>query len=37
MPEVIIDRENVIPAIFKNIPELGAKYNTAEKGIYVLI
>jgi hypothetical protein len=37
MPEVIIDRENVIPAIFKNMPELRAKYKTAEKGIYVLI
>ncbi|MCP9761678.1 hypothetical protein [Lacihabitans soyangensis] len=37
MPEVIIDGENVIPAIFKNIPELGAKYKASEKGIYVRI
>lgn len=37
MPDVIIDGENVIPAIFKNIPELGAKYKSSEKGIYVRI
>lgn len=37
MPEVIIDGENVIPAIFKNIPELAVKYKNPEKGIYVRI
>jgi hypothetical protein len=37
MPEVIIDGENVIPAIFENIPELAAKYKNPEKGIYVKI
>ena len=37
MPEVIFDKENVMPKIFKNIPELEKKYKSSEKGIYIKI
>lgn len=37
MPEIIIDAENVMPAIFNNIPELAAKFKRKEKGIYIRI
>jgi hypothetical protein len=35
MPEVIIDSENVIPKIFKNLPELNSKFTLVQKGVYV--
>ena len=37
MPEIIIDAENVMPAIFNNIPDLAAKFKRKEKGIYIRI
>ncbi len=35
MPEVIFDKENVMPQIFKNIPELAKNYANPKKGVYV--
>jgi hypothetical protein len=36
MPEVIFDKERVMPKILKNIPELADKYTSPEKNVYVL-
>jgi hypothetical protein len=36
MPQVIIDKENVMPKVFNNLPILKSKYNSTEKGIYIL-
>lgn len=37
MPEVIIDKEGVMPKIFRNLPELAKKYKATEKNIYELV
>lgn len=36
MPQVIIDKENVMPKVFTNLPLLKNKYISTEKGIYIL-
>jgi hypothetical protein len=36
MPDIIIDKEKVMPAVFKNIPELGKKYKKSTSFVYVL-
>ena len=36
MPEVIIDKEKVMPVIFKNLPELGDKYKKEDSEVYFL-
>ncbi len=36
MPEVILDHQNVIPAIFNYLPDLKEKYIPYSKGVYTL-
>lgn len=33
-PDIIIDKVNLVPKLFKRIPALGRKYRLIEKGIY---